>query len=53
MELQVFIVLMVNKFSFEPDVEVKFAPTQVTVFPALEGKYEEGMSIPLKVTALE
>ena len=53
MELQVFTALMVNKFSFEPDVEVKFAPSQVTIFPALEGKYEEGMKIPLKLTALE
>lgn len=53
MELQVFTVLMVNKFSFEPDAEVKFAPTQFSIFPALEGRYEEGMKIPLKVTALE
>ena len=53
MELQVFTVLMVKKFSFELDAEVKFAPTQISIFPALEGKYEEGMKIPLKVTALE
>lgn len=52
MELQVFTVLLVNKFSFEPDAEVMFAPGQITVFPVLEGKYEEGTNVPLKVTAL-
>ena len=52
MQLQVLTVLMVNKFSYEPDVEVKFAPTQIGIFPALEGKYEEGNKVPLKVKAL-
>lgn len=52
MQLQVLTVLMVNKFSYEPDQEVKYVPTQVSIFPALEGKYEEGHKIPLKAKAL-
>ena len=52
MELQVLTLLLVNKFSFEPDAEIKFAPTQINVFPALEGKYEEGSKLPLKVKTL-
>lgn len=52
MELQVLTLLLVNKFSFEPDAEIKFVPTQMNVFPALEGKYEEGSKLPLKVKTL-
>lgn len=52
MELQVFTVLLVNKFSFEPDAEVKFAPTQIGVMAVLEGKYDEGSQVPLKIKAL-
>lgn len=52
MQLQVLTVLMVHKFSYEPDQEVKYAPAQVSIFPALEGKYEEGNTILLKLKAV-
>ena len=52
MQLQVLTVLMVNKFSYEPDQEVLYVPTPTGIFPALEGKQKEGNKIPLKVKAL-
>ena len=52
MELQVFTTLIVNKFSFEPDVEVTFAPLQISIVPVVEGKYDEGTQVPLKIKAL-
>lgn len=52
MELQVFTTLIVNKFSFEPDVDVTFAPLQISIVPVVEGKYDEGTQVPLKIKAL-